>query len=156
MANTSFARNPCASRSANDARLCSAIPLQFPRANSLRSASIAPSATMTQKLKSFVRPTLTLVIHYRILRNWLSARSTSTRPLRPRSSGNEHSVQHWCVPRTKIYVIESGVGTEPFSSRGASCALKKELDTEGKFVVCYVGTIGMAHGLETPRSLRRR
>lgn len=61
----------------------------------------------------------------------------------------EYLVRNWKVPRAKISVVENGVETALFAaSRGASC-LRKELNIEGRFVVCYVGTMGMAHGLET-------
>jgi glycosyltransferase involved in cell wall biosynthesis len=62
-------------------------------------------------------------------------------------------VEHWNVPREKISVIENGVETqlfapEPFAG-GTGSNLRKELDAEEKFVVSYIGTMGMAHGLET-------
>ncbi|MGA8274447.1 MAG: glycosyltransferase family 4 protein [Candidatus Sulfotelmatobacter sp.] len=60
----------------------------------------------------------------------------------------DYLVEHWRVPREKISVIENGVETQLFSP-GAGPALRRELGTEGKFVVAYIGTMGMAHGLET-------
>jgi colanic acid biosynthesis glycosyl transferase WcaI len=60
----------------------------------------------------------------------------------------EHLVHYWGVPQAKISVIENGVETEAFSPRGDNGALRRELGAEGKFLVCYVGTMGMAHGLE--------
>jgi colanic acid biosynthesis glycosyl transferase WcaI len=62
-------------------------------------------------------------------------------------------VEHWHVPREKISVIENGVETrlfapEPFTGE-AAIRVRKELGVEGKFVVSYIGTMGMAHGLET-------
>jgi len=60
----------------------------------------------------------------------------------------DHLVQRWRVPREKISVIENGVETDLFSP-GASGDLRRELGAEGKFVVSYIGTLGMAHGLET-------
>jgi len=65
----------------------------------------------------------------------------------------EHLVEHWNVPREKISVIENGVETqlfapEPFGGETGS-NLRRELDAEEKFVVSYIGTMGMAHGLET-------
>jgi glycosyltransferase involved in cell wall biosynthesis len=60
----------------------------------------------------------------------------------------DHLVKHWSVPREKISVIENGVETDLFAPQAAS-ALRKELNVEGKFVVSYIGTMGMAHGLET-------
>jgi colanic acid biosynthesis glycosyl transferase WcaI len=65
----------------------------------------------------------------------------------------DYLVEHWRVPREKIAVIENGVETElftPQSSTGkADTTLRRELNAEGKFVVSYIGTMGMAHGLET-------
>lgn len=57
-------------------------------------------------------------------------------------------VDHWDVPREKISVIENGVETELFAPDPAT-ELRRELGIEGKFVVSYIGTMGMAHGLET-------
>jgi colanic acid biosynthesis glycosyl transferase WcaI len=64
----------------------------------------------------------------------------------------DYLVEHWRVPREKISVIENGVETrlfapEPFSTDAIN--LRRELGAEGKFVVSYIGTMGMAHGLET-------
>ena len=55
------------------------------------------------------------------------------------------------VPAEKISVVENGVETDLFSPRTAAAnrTLRDDLSTDGKFVVCYVGTMGMAHGLET-------
>jgi colanic acid biosynthesis glycosyl transferase WcaI len=65
----------------------------------------------------------------------------------------DHLVKHWRVPREKISVIENGVETQLFAPetfpQDAASALRRELDTQGKFVVSYIGTMGMAHGLET-------
>jgi colanic acid biosynthesis glycosyl transferase WcaI len=68
------------------------------------------------------------------------------------SAFEDHLVEHWRVPREKISVIENGVETrlfapEPFSPEAVN--LRRELGAEGKFVVSYIGTMGMAHGLET-------
>jgi colanic acid biosynthesis glycosyl transferase WcaI len=52
------------------------------------------------------------------------------------------------VPREKISVVENGVETQLFAPDSGS-ALKRQLGMEGKFVVSYIGTIGMAHGLDT-------
>ena len=63
----------------------------------------------------------------------------------------DYLVEHWRVPREKILVIENGVETQLFSPEPSSgkAALRKELASEGKFIVSYIGTMGMAHGLET-------
>ena len=65
----------------------------------------------------------------------------------------DYLVEYWRVPREKISVIENGVETrlfapEPFTGQ-AAVSLRRELGLEGKFVVSYIGTMGMAHGLET-------
>jgi glycosyltransferase involved in cell wall biosynthesis len=60
----------------------------------------------------------------------------------------EHLVEHWRVPREKISVVENGVETEIFSQRAGNDR-RKELAMEDKYVVSYIGTMGMAHGLET-------
>lgn len=55
------------------------------------------------------------------------------------------------VPAAKISVVENGVETNLFANTmpEANAALRKQLGIEGKFAVCYIGTLGMAHGLET-------
>jgi colanic acid biosynthesis glycosyl transferase WcaI len=60
----------------------------------------------------------------------------------------DYLVDHCRVPREKISVIENGVETQLFAPAPAA-ALRRELGAEGKFVVSYIGTMGMAHGLET-------
>jgi glycosyltransferase involved in cell wall biosynthesis len=57
--------------------------------------------------------------------------------------------EHWGVPLGKISVVENGVDTRLFSPQAADAGIRKELDAEGKFVASYIGTMGMAHGLET-------
>ncbi|WP_084594175.1 glycosyltransferase family 4 protein [Arhodomonas aquaeolei] len=52
------------------------------------------------------------------------------------------------VPEGKIDVVRNGVDLERFQSAEPDQSLAQELDLEGKFVVGYVGTHGMAHALE--------
>jgi len=73
----------------------------------------------------------------------------------------DYLAQHWRVPRPKISVIENGVETGLFSPQPANQTFldtaarerlnffRREIGAEGKFVVSYIGTMGMAHGLET-------
>ena len=61
----------------------------------------------------------------------------------------EHLMEKWRVPQEKISVVHNGVETALFSPRTGIADLRKELNAEGRFVVSYIGTIGMAHGLET-------
>lgn len=63
----------------------------------------------------------------------------------------EYLIERWGVPAEKIAVIENGVETDLFSAQpnSADRELRHQLGAENKFLVCYVGTMGMAHGLET-------
>lgn len=63
----------------------------------------------------------------------------------------KYLIQHRDVAAEKISIVENGVETALFcpQSSHANAMPRKELDVEGKFVVCYIGTMGMAHGLET-------
>lgn len=72
----------------------------------------------------------------------------STRTVVVTDAFAKHLVEHRQVPQEKIAVVENGVETELFSPRAAT-DLRRQLDAEGKFVVCYIGTIGVAHGLGT-------
>jgi glycosyltransferase involved in cell wall biosynthesis len=56
-----------------------------------------------------------------------------------------HLIQHWKVPAQKISIVENGVETDLF----CPCAAEKASGTADRFVICYIGTMGMAHGLET-------
>jgi glycosyltransferase involved in cell wall biosynthesis len=60
-------------------------------------------------------------------------------------------IQNRNVRAEKISVVENGVETDQFcpSTPSTNRALRQELRADEKFVVCYVGTMGMAHGLET-------
>ena len=60
----------------------------------------------------------------------------------------EYLIEHYRVPQEKISVIENGVETELFAPKSGTDQRRK-LGAEGKFVVSYIGTMGMAHGLET-------
>jgi len=63
----------------------------------------------------------------------------------------EHLMRRWRVPAEKIAVVENGVETDLFKPAPAAAnnASRRELAVEGKFLVCYIGTMGMAHGLGT-------
>ena len=61
----------------------------------------------------------------------------------------ERLVSQWQVPAQKISVIQNGVETELFSPRNSDPELRKRLNAEGRFVVSFIGTLGLAHGLDT-------
>jgi glycosyltransferase involved in cell wall biosynthesis len=67
----------------------------------------------------------------------------------------DYLAECWAVPREKISVIENGVETDLFAPDPAT-GLRKELGVENKFVVSYIGTMGMAHALETMISAAAR
>jgi colanic acid biosynthesis glycosyl transferase WcaI len=60
----------------------------------------------------------------------------------------EYLVDRWKVPREKISVVENGVETELFSPQNSE-QLRHELNAHGRFIVSYIGTMGMAQGLDT-------
>jgi colanic acid biosynthesis glycosyl transferase WcaI len=61
----------------------------------------------------------------------------------------DHLIQHWLVAPEKIAVVENGVETDLFHPDPAAAEVKTQLNLEGRFLICYIGTMGMAHGLET-------
>ena len=52
------------------------------------------------------------------------------------------------VPAAKITVVTNGVDLEACVAAGDRAALRKRWNSEGAFVCSYVGTVGMAHGLD--------
>jgi glycosyltransferase involved in cell wall biosynthesis len=61
----------------------------------------------------------------------------------------EFLVSRWQVPAEKISVVPNGVETGIFSPRFPDPDLREHLDAEGKFIVSFIGTLGLAHGLDT-------
>ena len=62
----------------------------------------------------------------------------------------DHLQEHWKLDPAKISVVQNGVETDLFAPRMPDLALRRQMGGgEGKFLVCYVGTIGMAQGLAT-------
>jgi glycosyltransferase involved in cell wall biosynthesis len=64
-------------------------------------------------------------------------------------ASKDYLIEHWHTPREKISIVENGVDADLFSPKNTNGDLRRELGADGKFVVCYIGTMGMAHGLET-------
>jgi len=60
-----------------------------------------------------------------------------------------HLIEKWQVAPGKISVVENGVETERFNPGCIDSQLRVELAGQGKFIACYIGTMGMAHGLDT-------
>ncbi len=65
------------------------------------------------------------------------------------SAFKDHLIRHWNVPASKISVIENGVETDLFRPHPEAAELRRQLNHQARFLICYVGTIGNAHGLET-------
>ena len=62
---------------------------------------------------------------------------------------SDHLTRYWNVPATKISVVENGVETDLFRLQPAATEIRKQLNLEDRFLICYIGTMGNAHGLET-------
>jgi glycosyltransferase involved in cell wall biosynthesis len=58
-------------------------------------------------------------------------------------------VDRWNISATKISIVENGVDTRLFHPHVACSSLRRDLIAEREFLVSYIGTMGMAHGLET-------
>jgi glycosyltransferase involved in cell wall biosynthesis len=61
----------------------------------------------------------------------------------------DHLIRHWNVPKEKISIVENGVETDLFLPDSSAANLRRELNLEGRFLICYIGTMGNAHGLDT-------
>jgi glycosyltransferase involved in cell wall biosynthesis len=60
----------------------------------------------------------------------------------------DYLIANWGIRGDKISIVENGVETELFSP-GDDNGIRHQFGLEGKFVVSYIGTLGMAHGLDT-------
>lgn len=58
-------------------------------------------------------------------------------------------VERWGLSPEKISVVENGVETDVFAPEGGAGRGEFPAALEGRFVVSYIGTQGIAHGLET-------
>jgi glycosyltransferase involved in cell wall biosynthesis len=61
----------------------------------------------------------------------------------------EDLISKWGVPPEKISIVENGVETELFTPDGGRETVKSLLGLQGHYVVSYIGTLGLAHGLNT-------
>src|SRR5215470_11009803 len=61
----------------------------------------------------------------------------------------DHLIHRWGVPPEKISVVQNGVETRLFCPGPHGEAIRNEMSLQNKFVVSYIGTMGMAHGLGT-------
>ena len=61
----------------------------------------------------------------------------------------EFLVDRWQVPAEKISVVPNGVETRMFSPQFPDHDLRNSLGGDGKFVASFIGTMGLAHGLNS-------
>jgi glycosyltransferase involved in cell wall biosynthesis len=61
----------------------------------------------------------------------------------------DHLIRWWNVPAKKISIVQNGVETDLFRFDPAAMEVRKQLKLEDRFLICYIGTMGNAHGLET-------
>lgn len=61
----------------------------------------------------------------------------------------DHLIRQWKVPEARISTVENGVEVDLFRLDPAAIEVRKSLNLENRFLICYIGTIGNAHGLET-------
>lgn len=61
----------------------------------------------------------------------------------------EHLMRYWNVSAAKISVVENGVETDVFRPDPAAAEMRTRLKVEDRFLICYIGTMGNAHGLRT-------
>jgi glycosyltransferase involved in cell wall biosynthesis len=61
----------------------------------------------------------------------------------------EHLIRYWNVPAGKISIVENGVETDLFRPDPRAMEVRQQLKLEDRLLICYIGTMGNAHGLET-------
>ena len=61
----------------------------------------------------------------------------------------DHLRKHRGLSPERISVVVNGVETDKFTPEAVDPNFREQLGVDGKFVVGYIGTVGMAHGLET-------
>ncbi len=60
-----------------------------------------------------------------------------------------HLIRYWNVPTEKISIVENGVETDLFRFDPLATEIRRRLQLQDRFLICYIGTMGNAHGLET-------
>jgi len=58
-------------------------------------------------------------------------------------------IRNWHVPASKISIVENGVETDLFRLDPAATEVRERLKLQDRFLICYIGTMGNAHGLGT-------
>lgn len=63
-------------------------------------------------------------------------------------SGYKRQLMDRGVPDEKVSIVPNGVGDGALAVKSHAGLLRKRWNGEGRFVCAYVGTVGLAHGLE--------
>ncbi len=66
----------------------------------------------------------------------------------------DHLIRYWHVPAAKISIVENGVETDLFRPDPDALEIRNKfrldaVQADDRILICYIGTMGMAHGLET-------
>lgn len=61
----------------------------------------------------------------------------------------DHLIRYWNVPASKISIVENAVESDLFRLDPAAMEVRRQLKLEDRFLICYIGTMGNAQGLET-------
>jgi colanic acid biosynthesis glycosyl transferase WcaI len=61
----------------------------------------------------------------------------------------DHLIRYWRVPAARISIVENGVETDLFRLDPTAMEVRKQLKLQDRFLICYIGTMGNAHGLDT-------
>ncbi|NJP07781.1 MAG: glycosyltransferase family 4 protein [Chloroflexaceae bacterium] len=61
----------------------------------------------------------------------------------------QNLVQQWQIDPQKIAIAQNGVETDLFTPDGPTAHVQQAFQLKGRFVVSYIGTLGLAHGLTT-------
>ncbi|HEX8926602.1 MAG TPA: glycosyltransferase family 4 protein, partial [Terriglobales bacterium] len=71
-------------------------------------------------------------------------------------SFRDHLTREWNVDPNKIAVVQNGVETALFSPQASACDIRAQVGAKDRYVVSYIGTLGLAHGLDTLISAAER
>ena len=64
-------------------------------------------------------------------------------------SFREHLIREWNVAPERIAIVQNGVETSLFSPQESGKEIRAQWGAQDKFVVSYIGTLGLAHRLDT-------
>jgi len=86
-----------------------------------------------------------LIKTLRILENFLYRKATSVVTV---TESFKEQIEQKGIESNKLHVVHNGVDSHLFYKRNENCEIKARLNCDGKFLVGYIGTHGMAHALD--------